>query len=109
MPDSKIVWLPRALQRLDHLRDFLRKQSPEAAVKATRAILQTTQLLSRNPEAGSPVYVGDDDDPELTWFRDLIVPFGKNNYVLRYRIDENAVEQHTVVIVQVWHSREDRP
>lgn len=98
MPDSKIVWLPHALQRLDHLRDFLYKQRPDAAAKAARAILQATQLLSQNPEAGSPVYVGDDDDPELTWFRDLIVRFGKNNYVLRYRIDEDAVEQHTVVI-----------
>ena len=35
--------------------------------------------------------------------RELFLPFGASSYVLRYLIDEQ-----TVVIVRVWHGRENR-
>ncbi|WP_081374181.1 type II toxin-antitoxin system RelE/ParE family toxin [Rhizobium leguminosarum] len=38
-------------------------------------------------------------------YRQLFVPFGKNAYVLRYRIHE---ETDTLVVVRVWHGRENR-
>ncbi len=34
---------------------------------------------------------------------ELITPFGQNGYILRYQI----IEQN-IVILKVWHSREDR-
>jgi len=40
----------------------------------------------------------------LAPFRDLIIPFGKGSFIIRYRIKHN-----TVVITYLWHSREDRP
>jgi len=41
-------------------------------------------------------------------YRELIVPFGRGAYVIRYRID---YDRNTVVIVRIWHGRElrDRP
>jgi hypothetical protein len=36
-------------------------------------------------------------------FRDLVAPFGGGAYVLRHRIDDDAL-----VIVRVWHRKEDR-
>ncbi|OWV80272.1 hypothetical protein ATY77_26000 [Rhizobium sp. R634] len=38
-------------------------------------------------------------------YRQLFVPFGKSAYVLRYRIHEEA---DTLVVVRVWHGREQR-
>ncbi|WP_373694604.1 type II toxin-antitoxin system RelE/ParE family toxin [Rhizobium aouanii] len=38
-------------------------------------------------------------------YRQLFVPFGKNACVLRYRIHE---ETGTLVVVRVWHGRENR-
>ncbi len=43
-------------------------------------------------------HVVEDED-----WRELLAPAGRTAYVLRYRIDEDAV-----VIARVWHSREDR-
>jgi plasmid stabilization system protein ParE len=33
----------------------------------------------------------------------VVAPFGRGAYVLRYRIDDDAV-----VVLRVWHSREER-
>ncbi len=42
-----------------------------------------------------------DDD---TGRREWVVPFGAGAFVLRYMRDEND----TVVIIRVWHSKENR-
>lgn len=42
--------------------------------------------------------------PDETGRRELVVPFGVRSYVLRYIIDNDG----NVVILRVWHSREDR-
>ncbi len=52
-------------------------------------------MLRENPELG---HVVEDED-----WRELVTPAGRTAYVLRYRIDEDAV-----VIARVWHGREDR-
>jgi plasmid stabilization system protein ParE len=36
--------------------------------------------------------------------RELVLPFGAGAYVLRYRI-----EGETIVMIRVWHGREQRP
>lgn len=38
-------------------------------------------------------------------YRELVVPFGRGAYVIRYRIDE---DRKAVVIVRIWHGRELR-
>jgi hypothetical protein len=51
-------------------------------------------MVARVVNVGRPV--GDDTER-----RELVVPFGAGAYVLRYRIQDE-----TVVITRVWHSRE---
>lgn len=35
--------------------------------------------------------------------RELVVPYGARGYIVRYQVRENAI-----LIVRVWHGREDR-
>lgn len=88
-------WLPEAVQDLVRLRDFIGDENPAAAERAARRIREAAAVLRKQPELGR-VVEGED-------FRDLVAPFGGGAYVLRYRIDEDAV-----VVARVWHSREER-
>ena len=98
MPSYQVSWLSDALQDMARLRLFLKKENPKVAKKASQRILNAVNLLIKNPEAGMP---SPDEDCEA--FRDLHAPFGRGGYTIRYRIN-----QQTIVIVRVWHSREDR-
>lgn len=88
-------WLPETVEDLARLREFIGHKSPLAAQKAARRILDAAAVLRGQPELGH-VVEGED-------FRDLVAAFGAGAYVLRYRIDADAI-----VIARVWHSREVR-
>lgn len=88
-------WAPEAVQDLARLREFLGDENAAAAWRAALRIRETAAALRRQPELGRAV--------EDEVFRDLVAPFGGGAYVLRYRLDEDAV-----VVVRVWHSREER-
>jgi plasmid stabilization system protein ParE len=90
----RLVWAARARQDVARLRGFLEK-NPAAAKEAARCILRAATLLRSHPELGAPV--------EGEVFRDLVTRFGRGAYVLRYRIDKDAV-----VIARVWHDKEER-
>ena len=98
MPVYKIKWLPEAAQEVARLRQFIKNKNPMAAKKAGQRILAAVNLLIKKPEAGMPCQ---DEGCEL--FKDLYAPFGRGGYTIRYRL-----EQHTVLITRVWHSREER-
>ena len=98
MPVYKIEWLPEATQDVARLRQFIKNKKPGAAKKAGQRILDAVNLLMKNPEAGMPCQ---DEGCEL--FNDLYAPFGRGGYTIRYRL-----EQQTVLITRVWHSREER-
>jgi plasmid stabilization system protein ParE len=85
-----------ALADLKRLYDFLVEKDPVAAARAMRTIDRGADSLEAFPERGRPL--GDD-----TGRRELFVPFSTGAYVLRYRIHHD-----TVVIIRVWHSREER-
>ena len=93
---SKIVWLPEALDDARRLFDFLREKNPSAAARAAQAIRQGADQLADFPDIGRPMNDG-------TGRRELFVPFGANSYVLRYILDAQRI-----VIIRVWHSREQR-
>ena len=95
MPEVK--WLPEALADFERLHEFVRSQSPDAAARAAQTLLDGAQLLRTSPALGRLM----SDDSER---RELFLPFGAGAYVLRYRLHEPA----TVVIIRVWHSRENR-
>lgn len=91
-----LVWLPQAQADIQRLYDFLLERDPRAAERAIRAIQLGAQRLLEFPRIGRRM----DDAAER---RELSVPFGAGAYVLRYRIHED-----TIVVIRVWHSREER-
>ncbi|MEQ9332194.1 type II toxin-antitoxin system RelE/ParE family toxin [Thalassobaculum sp.] len=95
----KLVFLPEALDDIDRLHGFLVDAGNAlAAQKAMLAIDEGVQMLLENPHLGVEM----EHNPE---YRQLFVPFGKRAYVLRHRIDARS---DTLVVVRVWHSREQR-
>jgi toxin ParE1/3/4 len=96
MATAKVVWRERSLEDIDRLYNFLHEKSEEAAAKAAQAILRGSSLLEESPRIGRPMADG-------TERRELFIPFGGGYYVLRYFLASN-----TVIIVRVWHGREDR-
>lgn len=98
MPGARrLIWLPEAVRDLERLREFIEPKHPPAARQAALSIVEAAKNLKTHPDRGRPVGVLED-------FRDVFIPFGSGAYVLRYRCVEDAV-----VVVRVWHSREDRP
>jgi toxin ParE1/3/4 len=96
MAKAKLVWRERALSDISRLYDFLFEKNEEAAKKAAQVILKGSSLLEDSPKLGRPMADG-------TERRELFIPFGSGFYVLRYFLASG-----TVVIVRVWHGREDR-
>ena len=94
MPD--LVWLPAARDDLQRLYEFIEPHSPEAAARAVNSLITSAETLRDFPQKGRPWQ----PDPE---FRELSVSFGARGYVIRYR--EHGSQ---VVIVRVWHAREER-
>lgn len=96
MAKAKIVWRERALEDVGRLYDFLFGKNEEAAAKTAQVILRGSSLLEDSPKLGRPMADG-------TGRRELFVPFGSGFYALRYFLTSD-----TVVIVRVWHGRENR-
>lgn len=92
---SEIIWLPDAAKDVARLREFIQNKNPSAAARAARRIQEATQILGDNPQAGKPA-------EDLLPYRELFVPFGQGNYIIRYR-----EENQRVVIVRVRHSKEE--
>lgn len=91
----KVRLLPRAHADIDRLQSFLRDKDAKAAARVHDLLYDAAASLQDFPRKGRA----------LGAFRELIVPFGKGAYVLRYRIDEKNL---AVFIARVWHSRERR-
>ncbi len=91
MPDKpELTWEPSALNDLTRLREFRAPHRPKAAANAARCIIQAANQLLGYPHFGYPM-------ESLPEFNELIIPFGRNRYILRYRIDGQKV-----VILRVW-------
>jgi plasmid stabilization system protein ParE len=90
-----LIWLPEAQADIQRLFDFLIDVNPTAAGKAVRLIRDGANRLREHPRLGRPM------DDSLR--RELFLPFAGGAYILRYRL-----EGDTVVIIRVWHGREQR-
>jgi toxin ParE1/3/4 len=93
----RLIVSPTAQADLERLHDFLADQSPAAARRALDALMRAIQSLDELPDRGRP------SRPPGT--RELIVPFGRSAYVLRYL---HFTEAEEVVILRIWHGREAR-
>jgi plasmid stabilization system protein ParE len=93
----KLLVSSEAAADLDRLRAFLADKSPDAAQRAAASLIRAMQSLDTFPDRGRPT--------GIEGVRELIVPFGKSAYVLRYSHLANTAE---VVVLRIWHGREQR-
>jgi plasmid stabilization system protein ParE len=93
----KLIVSEAAAADLARLHAFLADRSPAAADRAIAALVTAIQSLDVFPERGRP-----SGTPNV---RELIVPFGRSGYVLRYTY---SAARDEVVIIRIWHGREAR-
>jgi plasmid stabilization system protein ParE len=93
----KIVVTDAALDDLKRLHLFLNERSPLAAGRAALSIVQAIDALREFPERGRPSTTGS--------LREFVIPFGHSAYLVRYAVLRDREE---LVILRVWHSRENR-
>ncbi|MGR3640227.1 type II toxin-antitoxin system RelE/ParE family toxin [Alterinioella nitratireducens] len=87
----QVTVAPAAIRGLQRIRDFLRPKNPDAARRAGEAIRQGVRILGTQPRLGRMI----DDLPEA--YREWLIDFGDSGYVLRYRIDGDAV---TILVIR---------
>jgi len=93
----KLVVAPAAAADLERLRQFLADKSPAAAQRAAIILRDAARSLEVFPDRGRPSAVAG--------LRELIVPFGRSGYVMRYA---PIPERNEIVILRIWHDREAR-
>jgi len=91
----RVVLTERAQADFDRLHLFIASKSPRSAGRAVQRIIEGIDLLSLFPRSGV-VVKGDN-------IRHAIIRFGRSAYVVRYKIEDD-----TVLITRIWHSREKR-
>lgn len=89
-----LIWLPDTLADIERLHDFLAQTKPTGAQRGAAAIIRAARRIQKNPYLGTT----------RAEFRELPAKFGRREYVLRYMVLPNA----DILIVRVWHSREQR-
>ena len=90
-----LVWSATARDDLIRLREFIQPHNPRAAKQSSEKILKAAKLILDNPAIGK--------QREGRQDYELVTPFGQNGYILRYQIVDQKI-----VILKIWHSREDR-
>jgi len=93
----RLIVSQAAAADLARLYEFLADKSPTAAARASANLVRAVRSLDIFPERGRP-----SGTPNI---RELIVPFGQSNYVLRYAYRADAEE---VIVLRIWHGREER-
>ena len=91
----KLIVSSAAQSDLERLREFLQDKSPTAAQHAVSVLDAAMGSLDAFPERGLP--------SDVPGVRELIVPFGRSAYVLRYALFPSADD---IVILRIWHGRE---
>jgi len=94
---SEIIWTETAIDDLNRHHDFIKLNNGDAAARAVQAIVFSGETLQENPRRGAIV-------DEIAGLRKLVVSFGKYGFIIHYVILEN-----TVVILRIYHGRENRP
>lgn len=92
-----VIVSKEAAADLEQLRAFLAGKNPRAAQRAVAAIANAVRSLEMFPGRGRQSGAADT--------RELIVPFGRSAYIVRYA---HLTELNEIVILRVWHGREQR-
>lgn len=89
-----IVWSPRAIEHLAHLRSYIAHDNPKAADRVAATLLDAVERLAEQPHLGRP--------GRVAGTRELVVP--RTPYVIPYRLRGDRLE-----IVAVFHGRQKWP
>lgn len=89
-----VVWSPRAIAHLTHLRSYIARDSPRAAARIAGTLIETVERLVELPNLGRP--------GRIAGTREFHVP--RTPYLIPYRVQRDRVE-----IIAVFHSRQKWP
>ena len=89
-----IVWSPRAIEHLAHLRSYVARDNPKAANQIAITLLDAVERLAELPNLGRP--------GRVAGTRELVVP--STRYVIPYRLRGDRLE-----IIAVFHGRQKWP
>ena len=89
-----IVWSPRAIEHLAHLREYIARDNPNAGNRIARALLEAVERLAKLPNLGRP--------GRLAGTRELVV--SGTPYIIPYRLRGDRLE-----IVAIFHARQKWP
>lgn len=89
-----IVWAPRAIEHLAHLRAFIARDNPKAANRVAAALLKAVELLYELPNLGRP--------GRIAGTRELVV--AGTPYVIPYRLRGDRLE-----VIAIFHGRQKWP
>ena len=90
----RVVITERAQADFDRLHAFIAAKSPRSARRAVQRIIEGIDLIALFPRSG--VVVRRD-------IRNAYIRFGHSGYVVRYKIEGDAV-----LITRIWHGKEAR-
>jgi plasmid stabilization system protein ParE len=91
----RLIWTPQATSDVQRLYRFLVGKNAGAARRAVEAIRTGVKVLAHQPRVGRPV-----PDMDVA-FREWVIGFGRDGYVVLYRL-----EQDDVVLLAIRHGRE---
>ena len=89
-----IVWSPRAIEHLAHLREYIARDNPNAANRIASALLEAVERLAQLPNLGRP--------GRVAGTRELVV--SGSPYIIPYRLRGDRLE-----IVAIFHARQKWP
>ncbi len=92
----KVELRPAAERDLNRLAAFVAAMDERAGNKRERMLREALRRLGERPFIGRP-----GPRPDL---RERVLKFGRSSYLIRYRVTDDAV-----IIIRIWHGKEDRP
>lgn len=93
----EVRYATAALDDFQRLHAFLDKVDPNAAIRAVETLYASISDLKNHPALGRPY-----DVPRNV--REIVVKYKKTAYIIRYQTSDDVV-----LILRIWHAREDRP
>ena len=89
-----LVWSPRAIDHLTHLRAFVARDNPRAASRIAATLLETVERHAELPSLGRPGLIAGT--------RELVVP--STPYIVPYRLRGDRLE-----VIAVFHASQKWP
>ena len=97
----RIVWRPMAEADLDNIIDYIAQDNPTRAETFGQELRDKTLPLAQHPQMGRT------GRPGLPAFVRELVAYG--NYIVFYRVLDNAGDAGTVEILRVKHAAQQMP